>query len=253
MDTIEINLPQKADQLNKAGLYLLMQAKLAGATVEATMQFISAIVPASQQRSISKLPSDQQQEFYYQLFEGIKPLFQPIDSLPHGFRIKRKYLPDSQLTLFTFGEWCLLAETIAGITQADEPSQEQLNTLNALLLRKHHSQPVDIKKVFPKLKLAATQQLLVVDYALGCFKNILKTPQYDRLFEPEKQKTEATEQPTFGWFSVANDLAKQQSFGSHTELLNTNMHQVLIYLTDEREKQSKQALKNELEAFKNGV
>lgn len=250
METIEINLPQQGSQLNKAGLYLLMQAKQAGATPKAVFEFIYAVLPKKKVEQILSIPEEQKQEVFFQINEAIKPLFAPVSSLPANFKIKSKALPDPHLSLFTFGEWCLLAETLQTITQAEEPTQEQINTINALMLKKQHGQALDINSIFPKQKIGNIQQLLVVDYALGCLNNIIKMDQYSTLFEPEKKENTKTTPPTFGWFSVANDLANKQAFGSHSELLSTNMHQVLIYMTDQKEKQSKETVKNELQTLK---
>lgn len=247
--TIELNIPQQASELNKAGLYLLMQAKQAGATTKAVFEFIYAILPKKKVEQIMSLPEATKQEVFYQLNESVKPLFSPIRSLPNKLKIKGRSLPDPNLSLFTFGEWCLLAETLQAISTSALPTQEQLNTLNALMLKKQQAKTIDINQVFSKLKIGSIQQLIVVDYALGCLNNVIRLEQYNTLFEPEREKETETGTPTFGWFSVANDLANKQAFGSHTELLATNMHQVLIYMTDQKEKQQKADLKNQLDTL----
>ena len=108
--TIKLNIPQQGSDLNKAGLYLLMQAKQAGATTKAVFEFIYAILPKQKVEQIMSLPQEQKQEWLVQEaleiinnFEAKEMYQHALDLLTQSIVIDKKSFEAHALAGYTYG------------------------------------------------------------------------------------------------------------------------------------------------------
>ena len=245
LPNIEFNIPSTGADLSPKKLKALMGVKLKPTSV-AKSAFLCKLMPKKAVKAIGKLSEEDFGNFWYQLFNETSLLFDSL-SLPKGFTINRKTLPPLSLTSFTYGQWCLLAETSARLEQ--ETNAADIETINNLMLGGAASE--DVTAIPTHINLKPWQQLLILEYAQKCLTTVLKLNQYQCFFEPEKKQIQTGSAPAFGWFSLNNENKPlQEAFGGIQKLLQANLHLVLIFLTDQKNAHKKQQNQNQLEELK---
>lgn len=252
----KFSLPTSIAELNKTQFYTFIENLKGGHPKLFQLSMLFYLMPKPMAKAVQLLAEPDRTNYLDLLLQQCQPLFTDFSQLPKWYLVLENPPAPNTLDYFTFGEWCLLCETLNSIMQAGAAQDpEDLMNLNRLITRQHFHQPTDINAPADIIELSPADQTVLVLYASACIETVSKIEGYSRFFESHNQNQPAaaaaiSNEPFFGWFTIANDIARQQHLGNLNQVYKTNLHQVLMYLTEEKIAADKTRLNKQIEKLK---
>lgn len=243
LNNASFNLPTQHHELGKKHfLRLIKHLVFNQNSTTAQMQFITSQIPLKKRKKFTEkakwLQSQGLTDYQWQgILDECSALFGPIKALPFKklrHRFQSYTFIDQFLEHLTFGRWCILNECL------NQP--QPLNTKESIEEAMKKFEVVGEIVLDKKCPNTDWFVALVVRYAQGCILNVIEMQAYAPFFKGPKGNSDA---PAFGWYSLANGLAKEGVFGPLEKLKATPLHEVLMHLTEQAIEHRKKSISNQ--------
>uniref|UniRef100_UPI0040474A3B hypothetical protein n=1 Tax=Roseivirga sp. TaxID=1964215 RepID=UPI0040474A3B len=242
LNDFAFELPTSHKELGKKHLLKLMKHLLFNDnSLTAKMQFVVSQLKIKRVRGFKKkaewLQAQGLDDFQWEsILDECDPLFGPIRELPFNrlrLGFKSYYFCMPYLDNLAFGQWCILNESLNAFNFQENPKEAM-----------HHLEVIGEIVLDKKCPKATWFIALVIRYAQGSVMNVIDMPAYAAFFKGSKSDAEA---PAFGWYSLANGLAKDGVFGPLEKLKASPLHEVLMHLTEQAIEHKRNSIRKKLE------